>query len=234
MTNNNSQTQAPQVGVTVNVSSHLVRRSLTDDFRRSFSINDQEERGDDFMDQSRNLLQEYLSSMEPETKKLVRDRIMVARHVKDELDNYNGFAFLRLLKAREYSRSSRKAFKTVKSASDRIIYGSLLAQIPEALPGPGVAPVGGGHASGVTATTRSDPFSDSHAMDDMHVDNSYELSTFKTDNNHNAATAPSIHREDGTSTPHFLTPRPHLSPGDHWLAETGTISSVTPTELCLP
>jgi len=76
MTNNNVQTQAPGTGVTVNVSSHLIGRSLIDDLRRSVSISDQEDLGDDFMDQSRELLEKHMSLMELRTQQLVRETVM--------------------------------------------------------------------------------------------------------------------------------------------------------------
>jgi len=75
MTNSNSQTQAPEIGVTVNVS-NFIGRSLIDDLRKSLSISDQEELGDGFMDKSRDILQEHLPSIEPETRHLIRENIM--------------------------------------------------------------------------------------------------------------------------------------------------------------
>jgi len=63
----NPQTQAPEIGVTVNVSSHLVGRSLIDGLRRSLSTSDQEELGDNFMDRSRDLLQRHLNLIELDT-----------------------------------------------------------------------------------------------------------------------------------------------------------------------
>jgi len=75
MTNDNSHIQAPEIGVTVKVPRHLIRRSLVEDLRRSLSTSDQEELGNDYMDQSRDLLQRHLPSIEPETQHMIRENV---------------------------------------------------------------------------------------------------------------------------------------------------------------
>jgi len=277
--NNNSLTQAPRVKnvVTVNVSSRLVGRSLADVLRRSISIGDQEELGDNLMDRSRDLLRSHLQLIELDTQRIIRERILDVRRLKEGLENHTGNDFQRLLKARKYRRHSRKVFKIVKSASDRATEDSLLAQIVEATRGPEVTPGGGGGGESRnnlgTATTRSDPFGDSHAISmltDIHVDDldEIELSTFKNEEDSDAAavldltrrdgstqhlvatfpveafsgdradgeaaTALSIHGEDGISPRLVLSPLSYLSPGDHTNQdETVTISSVALTEVHL-
>jgi len=76
MANNNLQTQAPESIVTVNVSNNLIGRSVIDDLRRSISIGDQEELGDHFMDQSRDLLRSHLNLIELDTQRIIRERIL--------------------------------------------------------------------------------------------------------------------------------------------------------------
>jgi len=76
MANNNSQSDIREfVGLTVEVSGHLIGRSLIDDLRRSFSVGSHEQLGDDLMDQSRGLLQRHLSLVELETQSIIGHRI---------------------------------------------------------------------------------------------------------------------------------------------------------------
>jgi len=211
MTKSNSQIQAP-IGVDVKVSSRLIGQSLIDGVRRSLSIHDQEELGDDFMDLARDILQKHLNLIELRTQRLIRENIIDVRRLKEELENHSGHGFQKLLKARKYRRLSRKAFKIVKRASDRAIDDSLLAQIVEATRGPGVTPGGGGGGELDTATTRSNPFGDSHAIStltDIHVDDldEIELSTFKNEEDGDAAAVLDLVRRDG-STQHLVATFP--------------------------
>jgi len=186
--------------------------------KTSLSISDQEELGDDFMDQCRDLLQRHLNLIELHTQGMIREKIIDVRRIRDELENHSGHNFRKLLKAREYRRLSRRTFKIIKRVSDRAVEDSLLAQIVGATQGPGVAPEGQGGPGGGggggpgnnlgTATTHSDPFSDSHArstLTDIHIDDfdEMELSTFGNEDRSEGATVIDLIRR-GAPTQHIV------------------------------
>jgi len=72
MSNNFSQNYAPEiVGSVVEVAGDLVGKSLIDSLRRSFTSSSQVQQGDNFMDQSRVLLQNHLELIERHDKDII-------------------------------------------------------------------------------------------------------------------------------------------------------------------
>jgi len=76
MANNDSSKNAPEVvGVSVEVSGHLIGRSVIDDLRRSLTASGQEQKGDEYMDHSREILQKHLRLIEPDTQRIIEEHI---------------------------------------------------------------------------------------------------------------------------------------------------------------
>jgi len=72
MADNFTQNIAPQVvGSVVQVTGDLFGKTLVDDLRKRWSPRRQEERGDHFMDQSRDLLQKHLEIIPPAQKESI-------------------------------------------------------------------------------------------------------------------------------------------------------------------
>lgn len=73
MANNFSQNYAPEiVGGVVEVAGHLIGRSLVDGLRSTFTTGSQVQKGNDFMDQSRALLQNHLQLIELSEQAIIR------------------------------------------------------------------------------------------------------------------------------------------------------------------
>jgi len=108
---------------------------------------------------------------------------MKARDLKHVLhsDDYNGSSLQKFFQARKYKRLSRKAYKIVKLASDRVREDPLINQLAEATRS------GDGGAS-----TQRNPFTDSHAVSTLsHVDvndlDRVEVSTYQEDGTNEGA-----------------------------------------------
>ncbi|KAF8494121.1 hypothetical protein F5888DRAFT_1718773 [Russula emetica] len=172
----------------VEVNAHLVGSNLIDSLRRTFTIDSQMEQGDNFMDRSLNLLENHLQLMLLREQNTIRERYIEARDLKHELhsDDYNGSPFQRFFKAREYKRLSKKAYKVIKIASDRVREDPLFMETTQ--------PHGGqsGSGPGIASKPRN-PFTDSHAvistLTDVDVNNldQVEMSTYQEEATNGAA-----------------------------------------------
>jgi len=73
MENDFLQNSAPHiVGSVIQVTGNLLGRTLIDDLRKRLSPRRQEERGDHFMDQSRELLQKHLKRIPADQQRAIR------------------------------------------------------------------------------------------------------------------------------------------------------------------
>jgi len=74
MANNNFQSYAPEsVGVSVEVADHLIGRSVIDGLRRSFTVEGQEQQGDELMKQSYELSEKHLELMEHRSRIIIEE-----------------------------------------------------------------------------------------------------------------------------------------------------------------
>ncbi|KAH9978289.1 hypothetical protein BJV74DRAFT_142156 [Russula compacta] len=208
MANNFSQNYAPKiVEGAVEVTGHIIGRSLIDGLRKSFTTSSQVEEGDYFMDQSRDLLQKHLQLIQLNEQTIIRHRYVEARDLKGKLDDQTGSKFQRYLQAKEYRRLSRKTYKIIKRASDRAIDDRLMDQIAEATRGPGDSP-----STGPAASTPRDPFTDSHAISTLtnvavnDVDE-VEMTTYECKATGEVAAVLDVHVRDA-STQHIVATCP--------------------------
>jgi hypothetical protein len=122
------------VGGTIEVTGHLDGRSLINGLWRTLSTSNLAQDADNFMDQSRGLLQRHLRLMPLRDQNIIRESLdllvsgihiaqsMVkikwynrARERRDNMENQSGISQLRKnLAAREYKRRARKTYKLVK------------------------------------------------------------------------------------------------------------------------
>jgi len=240
---NDFSTYAPHlVGSAAQVTGNLFVKVLFDDFRKRFSPRRQEQRGDDFMDQTREILQTRLGFIPFDQQGPILRDYEKLRETRQRLGNEStsvlGFK-KRLDKATEYKRSSRETYWTIKSASDTAIDNNLVARMTQntSTRGLQVAP----RNTFGTTSTHSNPFTDSHAISQLTNESVNDLNAVamtpyetegerakKTNRPPGVAAAPSVHRENGTSSHLVSTP----SPGDRTNkdAETRTGFSVAPTE----
>jgi hypothetical protein len=124
---------APEIasGVVVEVSGHVLGRSLIDGLRKNFFPSSQVEQGDHYMDRSRELLQRHLELIQLDEQNTIRDYYdelvwqsirhigwligcNSARDLRERLDNPNGSIVQRFVQARKYRHKSRKTYKIVK------------------------------------------------------------------------------------------------------------------------
>ncbi|KAH9959177.1 hypothetical protein BC827DRAFT_516697 [Russula dissimulans] len=159
MENNVSQDYAPHI--VGNVVSFL-GKGLFDDVRRRLSSRRQEQRGDCFLDQSRELLRKNLKLMPFKTQEVICDEYDKVREMKECLENESTsiLGFQKLRTATKFKHLAKQTYQGIKKASDKVIDDDLMAHRKEAKRGPQVAP-------GNTFATRSiqsNPFTDSHAI----------------------------------------------------------------------
>jgi hypothetical protein len=120
--------------VFVEVASDLLQNSggLFNFLRRNLFVSGQAQQGDDFMDQSRDLLQRHLQLIQLSEQTLIRrgytksvysvcvaqsnsDVLLNrARDAKETLDEFDGSKVQKYLQARKYKRRAKKTFKFVK------------------------------------------------------------------------------------------------------------------------
>jgi len=223
------------VGGVVQVTGTLLGRGLIEGVLKHVSPRRQEERGDYFMERSRDLLKANLEVIPPDEQENIRDDYNQVRELKQRLRGNSVTGLERLSTAKEYKRLSKQTHREIQRASGEAIDKNLMAQIPTKR-GSQVAP---GHTF---ASTYSNPFTESHAISsstNVSVNdlNPVEMSRRETGDRADKAsqsvgTVALSEQEDGTSSHLVSTPPPHISPSDctNEDAETRAVSSVTPIE----
>jgi len=143
---------------------HLLGGAAVIDYlRRNLITGGQVKQGDDFMDQSRDLLQKHLDLMQLREQNRIRLNYLKAADVKEKLDEHNGSQFQKFLQARKYKCRAKKTFKVVKKSSDRAVGAHLMDRIAENTRGFGGEP-GNSAGTGTVESIPRDPFTDSHAI----------------------------------------------------------------------
>ncbi|KAH9973634.1 hypothetical protein BJV74DRAFT_864166 [Russula compacta] len=179
MANSFSQTYAPEiVEGTAHVAGYLLGRSLVDGIRSIFNTGGHVDKGDSYMDQSRDLLERHLQLLNLKQQNRILKNIS---SVKEDLEDPSGSVIKRHLAARKYRRWSKKTYKVIKRASDR---------------------------ARDDPSTLTDPFSDSHAMSmltDVAVNDldQVEMSTYQSEDTRDAAIVWNLHNRDA-STQHLV------------------------------
>jgi len=161
---------------------------LIDGLRRTFTTRGQKELGDSFVDQSRELLETHLELIPPHIRQPILRSYNQAQGMRTDLENDNVPQFQKLLKAREYRRVSKQAYKIIRNASDKAVEGA------RTTPGPGVGP--GNHFS--SGSTQRHPFSNSRVMSSLTnvpVDDlqEVEMTTYQTEDTGNGAVVFDLH-----------------------------------------
>jgi len=192
----------------VEVTGHLLGRSVIDFLRRNLITSSQVEQGDELMDRSTVLLEQHLQLIELELQTQIRVHYMTARDIKEELDDMNGSAVKKFFQARKYRKHARKTFKITRRASDRARGERLMDQIAEATRGLEGRP--GNNAD--TASTPRDPFTDSHAIStltDVSVNDldQVEMSTYQNEDTGESAVVLDLHGQD-SSIQHLVSTFP--------------------------
>jgi len=195
----------------VEVTGHLLGRSLIDFLRQNLITSCQVEQGDEFMDRSTVLLEQHLQLIELELQTQIRLHYMTARDIKEELDDMNGSAAKKFFQARKYKKHARKMFKITRRASDRARGDRLMDQIAEATGGLESGP-GNNADTGSVASTPRDPFTDSHAIStltNVSVNDldQVEMSTFQNEDTGESAVVLDLHGQD-SSIQHLVSTFP--------------------------
>jgi len=115
MVNNSSQSYTPEiVGAVLEVSNHVLGRSVMDRLRGHFSTRSQKQLGDAFMDESRKLLQKHLDLLEFNTQNSIRTNYDEVREFKQGVEKGDGSRWHKLRQAREYVGLAQEMFKIIK------------------------------------------------------------------------------------------------------------------------
>jgi len=212
MANSSSQNYAPEiVGAVLEVSAHVLGRSVMDSLRGHFSTRSQKQLGDSFLDESRKLLQKHLDLLEFNTQNTIRRHYDQVRELKQKVENSDGSRWHQLHQARKYERLSQKTFKIIKVASDNAIDDSLMDQIEKATRRPGVG-LGNDVPTDSTAPTKSNPFTDSHQISkltDIPVNDldEVEMTTYESKATGEGAVILDLHSRNGP-TQHIVSTFP--------------------------
>ncbi|KAI9461051.1 hypothetical protein F5148DRAFT_1150649 [Russula earlei] len=161
MANNFTQYYAPQiVGDALKISGYSIGICLLSGVRKNLTIRGQERRGDRDVEQSRELLQKNFTLIPPRMQKAILEQYRDVQGMKGKPENYGGPKFRKFLQARDYRRLSKDTYKTIKNASDKAIDDTFEAQVADTLRKPRGEP----EDNFGTASTQSNPFTDSHAI----------------------------------------------------------------------
>jgi len=209
------------VGTIFESACHLLGGAAVIDYlRRNLITGGQVQQGDDFMDQSRDLLQRHLELMQLKEQNTIREDYLKAVDVKEKLDDHNGSQVQKFFQARKYKRRARKAFKIVKKASDRAVDTHLMDRIAENTRGFYGEP-GNSAGTGPVEPTPRDPFTDSNAISTLtDIASSLEdvdqvdVSTFQNEETGDSAVVWDFHGRDSI-TQHIVSTFPtEASSGD--------------------
>jgi len=231
MPDNNNTSLGPEiVGGVLEVASHLVGKHIVDSLRKNFTGDGKTQRGDFYMDRSRELLQTHLEVMDRKDRTTLRQQYKKATDLKKKLESGSDSRFQRFRLAIEYKRLSKETYVIAVSASNRAVDYNLLNQMDEAVHETDDAQ----SIAESLRSTHSNPFTDSHAvsstLSDVNVGdlNQVDVEAYQSEVTGEAAVVLGLHRQDA-STQHIVatfSPTVFLNTStDGLLAETNSVST---------
>jgi len=118
-------------GYIFKVASHRIGKAIVDILRENFTGDGKMQRGDFYMNQSRELLRRHLEIIRRDDKPIIQEKYADARVIQTKLEGIRGSRLKRFFTAMEYKRLCKGAYKMVEKASNRAV--DLMNQMDEAM-----------------------------------------------------------------------------------------------------
>lgn len=203
---------AELAGGVFEVASQFINQKIVEAIRKNFSGDGKKQRGDFYMDQSRELLQMHFQEIQRKDKQHILRMFTRVRDVQLKMDDANMSGVQRFFKTMDYKRLSKLTYKIVVKASNRGLDDNIMHQMADDI-GETVDPQAQAQSTSnnlqSTQTAASDPFADSHRAESVlsEVDTSnvsqVDVETYQSEATGDRAVLFGLHRQDA-STEHLL------------------------------
>lgn len=201
---------AELAGGVFELASQFINQKIVEIIRKNFSNDGKRQRGDFYMDQSRELFQEHSQIIELDDKHNILRMFRSVRDVRIKMDNANISGIQRFLNSVDYKRLSKRTYKIVVKASNRGLNNNFMDQITDDI-GETVDPQAQSAPNNLqsTQTAASDSFAGSHEAGSVldEVDTSgvkqMDVETYESEATGDTAVLFGLHRQN-SSTEHLL------------------------------